>query len=53
MTPHNMREGPLHVAAEHEQTAFVKVQRIDNPRCADHSDEKTLIARWHWVVAGR
>jgi hypothetical protein len=53
MTAHDVREAPLHVAAEHEQAAFVKVQRIDNPRYADHSDEKTLIVRWHLVVVGR
>ena len=41
-----------HVAAEDVQAAFVKVQRIDNPRCADHSDEEILIARWFLVVVG-
>jgi hypothetical protein len=52
MTAHEVRKALPHVAAEHVQAAFVKVQRIDNPRCADHSDEEILIARWYLVVVG-
>lgn len=53
MTAHDVREAPPRVAAEHEQAAFVTVQRIDNPRCADHSDEEILIVRRHPQVVGR